>query len=425
MQVTLDYGKTGLEIAIPDYLSVGVIRPTYSDGLKDPVEAVRKALESPIELPPLSECVKSTDRVGIVVNDITRPTPYRFILPALLEVLNRTSVHNITFFVALGTHRENTKEELCSILGEDIVDRYRIVQNNAFDRASQVSLGNTSQGNEVRVNREFYECTVKILTGFVEPHFFAGYSGGPKAVVPGMACLETVLMNHSAAMIDDPNATWGVTEKNPIWEEISEAARPVTLAGRTYLLNVTLNREKKITAVFAGDLIAAHRTGCNFVKKTAMVSTPEPFDIVIASNSGYPLDLNLYQAVKGMSAAAQIVREGGSIVVAADCWDGVPEHGLYGELLSESKSPEDLLRKVRAPGFAKQDQWQAQIQAKVQIKAEVWVYSHNLTTAQVESALLKKSERIEDTVLKLAGRYGKGASVCVLPEGPQTIPYIG
>jgi lactate racemase len=282
-------------------------------------------------------------------------------------------------------------------------------------------LGVSSRGHEIWLNRELMACDMKILTGFIEPHFFAGFSGGGKAIMPGMAGQRTVLGNHDAGMIGDPNATWGVTRGNPIWEEVREVA---LRAGPLFLVNVTMNRDKEITGVFAGDLDEAHAAGCAFVKQTAMAPVPHAFDIVITTNSGYPLDLNLYQAVKGMSAAAQVVRPGGTIVVAAECWDGVPSHGLYGQLLAEADSPQALLNTICRPGFLKQDQWQAQIQAQIELKADVYVRSDYLAPAQIEAALLKPCACIEDTVTELLDKYGPHARVCVLPEGPQTIPYV-
>jgi nickel-dependent lactate racemase len=179
-----------------------------------------------------------------------------------------------------------------------------------------------------------------------------------------------------------------------------------------------------VTGVFAGDLDMAHAAGCAFVKRSAMVGVPRPFDIVVTTNSGYPLDLNLYQSVKGMRAADQVVREGGTIIIAASCWDGIPEHGLYGKILRESRSPRELLDKIRTPGFLEQDQWQAHIQALVQLKADVFVKSDGLTDDQIRGALLRPCRRIEDTIAGLLAKYGRGASICVMPEGPQTIPYL-
>jgi nickel-dependent lactate racemase len=421
MKINLAYGKTGLEIELPDELDVTVVEPKFVPGLPDPEAALREALKSPIEAPPLRNVVKADDKVGVVFSDITRPTPNHLMLPAVVKELAHVPSENITLFNALGTHRPNTDEELRGMLGDTLVDGYRIVQNNAFDPSTQVHLGTTSREHDVWLNRELVECDVKILTGFIEPHFFAGFSGGGKAVMPGMAGQQTVLGNHDAGMVGHPKATWGVTRGNPIWEEVREVALK---AGKIFLVNVTLNRDKQITGVFAGDLDAAHAAGCAFVKETAMVPAPHPFDIVITTNSGYPLDLNLYQSVKGMSAAAQVVREGGAIIVAADCWDGIPDHGLYGQLLREADSPQALLDTVCAPGFLKQDQWQAQIQALIQLKADVYVRTDNLTTEQIKMALFQPSYSIEDTVTELLGEYGPGASICVLPEGPQTIPYI-
>jgi nickel-dependent lactate racemase len=236
-----------------------------------------------------------------------------------------------------------------------------------------------------------------------------------------MAGQASVLNNHRASLIADPRATWGVTQGNPIYAEIQEAAG---MAGETFLVNVTLNKHKQITGVFAGELNAAHAAGCSFARESAMVEVAEPFDVVLTSNSGYPLDLNVYQAVKGMSAAAQVVRDGGAILVAAECWDGIPEHGQYAQLLRQASSPAELLEFVmRSPPA--QDHWQVQIQAQVQSRAEVYLYSHNLSEAQVRAALLKPCGGIVERLEALVGRYGAGAKICVLPEGPMTIPYIG
>jgi nickel-dependent lactate racemase len=421
MRIQLAYGKTGLDIELSDELNVTVVEPKFVPGLPDPETALREALQSPLESPPLGELVQSDEKVGVVFCDITRPAPSHLMVPAVLDALSHVPKENIVLFNALGTHRPNTDEELRGMLGNELVDNYRIVQNDAFDQSTQVYLGTTGRGNDVWLNREFAKCDKKILTGFIEPHFFAGFSGGGKMVMPGMAGQQTVLRNHGAEMIKNPKATWGITKGNPLWEEVREVALK---ANPTFILHVALNRDKEFTSVFAGDLEAAHAAGCNFVKQTAMVPVSKPFDVVITTNSGYPLDLNLYQAVKGMSAAAQVVKKGGTIIVAADCWDGIPDHGLYGQLLHEASSPQEMLETIFAPGFLKQDQWQAQIQAQIQLKADIYVRTDNLTDAQIETALLKPSHSIEATVAELLKKYGPEATICVLPEGPQTIPYV-
>ena len=421
MDIRLAFGKHGLFIHLPDQYNLTVIEPTFMPGLAEPSAELQQALQSPRGAIPLKEFVMPGNKVGIVFSDITRPTPHQLILPAVMAELSHVSSAHITLFNALGTHRPNTRAEIREMLGSELVDRYRIVQNDAFDASTQIALGRSTFGHEIWINREFLDCDVKILTGFIEPHFFAGFSGGGKAIMPGMAGQLTVLGNHDAGMIANPNATWGITRGNPIWDEVHQVAR---MAGKTFLVNVTLNKHRQITGVFAGELDEAHAAGCAFVKSTAMVPVQEPFDIAITTNAGYPLDLNLYQAVKGMSAAAQIIKPGGTIIIAAECWDGIPEHGLYGKLLRQAKDPQDLLDTICSPGFHEQDQWQAQIQAQIQRKADVFVYSDHLADEQIRAALLKPCRSIETTISELLEKYGPAASICVLPEGPQTIPYV-
>jgi len=420
MRVRLAYGREGLWVQLPDD-NVTVVEPEYVPGLPDEGAALREALRAPIGTPPLRDLVGPGDTVAIVFSDITRPQPRERMLPVLLRELDHVPPEQIVLVNGLGTHRANTQEELVGMLGADVVADYRVVQHDAWDQARLVRVGRTSLGHEVYVNREYVQAEVRILTGFIEPHFFAGFSGGPKAVLPGLVDVRCIMANHGAEMVGHPRATWGLTEGNPIWEEMREAA---LMTAPTFLFNVALNRDKEITGVFAGDLLQAHAAGTEFVASTAMVAVPDPFDIVITSNSGYPLDLNLYQAVKGMSAAAQVVKPGGSIVLAAECWDGIPEHGEYGQLLQMASGPEELLEMVQAPGWERQDQWQVQVQAQIQMKADVYVKSSYLDAETVERAMLRPCDSVEETVAALMDRYGPGATICVLPEGPMTIPYV-
>jgi len=421
VKIRLAYGEEGLDISLPDYLNIDVLEPEYREALPDQAAAIEDALLSPIDSRPLRDLVKQSDTVGIVINDITRPMPYKIILPILLRELGGIPDEQILLFNATGTHRPNTDAELAEMLGEDILSRYRIIQNDAGDRSSYKLVGTTKSGNEIWLHKGYLDCDIRILTGFIEPHFFAGFSGGGKAVMPGLALLETILSNHSVNNIDHPKATWGVTCGNPIWEEIQQAA---SLVPPSFLLNLALNKDKKITAVFAGDFHRAYEQGCDYVRKNAMVAVEKPYDIVITSNSGYPLDINLYQAVKGMSAAARIVARGGSIVVVADCRDGIPDHGEYGRLLCEAGNHDSLLRKIHKKDFVKQDMWQAQVHSMICQKADVYFHSRNLSDEQIKRAFLKPCSRVEDTIEELLHKYGRDASVCVLTEGPQTIPYI-
>jgi nickel-dependent lactate racemase len=361
--------------------------------------------------------------VVIVHTDITRATPNERILPVLLAELEQAGARreDITLLNGLGTHRKQTEAELRAMLGDAVVDGYRCLQHDCFDDAGLVSLGVTGRGHPVRINRAYMQAGVKILTGFIEPHFFAGFSGGPKAILPSLAGAESVFTNHGLAMIGHPQATWGVTEGNPIWEEMREVALRTE---PTFLLNVALNTRRAITRVFAGDMLQSHAAGCEFVRTSAMAEVDALYDIVVTTNSGYPLDQNLYQTVKGMSAAAQIVRPGGAIVMAAACADGLPNHGQYAALLARAGSPQSVLDLISQPGFSSHDQWQVQIQAQIQLKAEVHVHSGGLSDEQIQRALFLPCRSIEDTVARLLARYGPAARLCVMPDGPLTIPYV-
>lgn len=421
MQIKLAYGHEGLTVNLPDYTNV--VETRFTPGLPDESRVICQALRRPIGSAPLAELVRPGDTVVIEHSDITRPTPNDRIMPVLLAELEGAGIarEDITLLNALGTHRPQTEAELRLMLGDQIVDNYRCLQHDGYDDANLVPLGTTSRGNSVRINRRFLEADVRILTGFIEPHFFAGFSGGPKGVLPALAGAESVQTNHGRQMIAHPNATWGVTVGNPIWEEMREVA---LMTKPTFLLNVTLNNRREITSVFGGDMLAAHAAGCEFVRQSAMVGVDAPYDIVITTNSGYPLDQNLYQAVKGMSAANQVAREGGSIVIAAACQDGLPNHGRYAALLAEAGSPQRMLEMIAQPGFSEPDQWQVQIQAMIQLRADVYVYSDGLTDAQIERALFIPCRNIAKTVAQLQQKYGPAARICVIPDGPQTIAYL-
>ena len=420
MQVNLAYGKTGLVANLPDK-NVTVIEPRFVPGLPDERASLEVAMRSPIGTPPLREIVREDDSVAIVFSDLTRPMPSDRVLPPLLDEISHVPVGQIVLINGTGTHRPSTRDELISILGEDIVERYRIVQHECTEESEMVDVGMTSFGHRTLLNRTYMEASVKILTGFIEPHIFAGFSGGPKAVLPGIASLDSILDNHGAKMVGHANATWGITEGNPLWEEMREVA---LRTNPSFLLNVSLNKERQITGVFAGELQAAHQVGVEFVKESAMVGVDAPFDIVITTNSGYPLDLNLYQSAKGMSAAAQIVKQGGSIIAAVECWEGVPDHGDYKRLLKMAKTPQDLLDMVHRPGFRCRDQWEIHVQGLYQQKATVYVKNSYLTDEEVREALYIPCDTVEEALDESLRRYGPDASIAVLPDGPQTIPYL-
>jgi nickel-dependent lactate racemase len=389
--------------------------------LGDETAAMRDALRHPIGSPPLKDLVDSTATVAIVFSDLTRPQPRERMLPVLLDELGQAGVaaSNILLINALGTHRPNTESELRTMLGDAIVDGYRIIQHDATDREAMISLGHSSYGHEVWINAAYMHADLKILTGFIEPHIFAGFSGGPKAVLPGVAGMEIILDNHSGRMLSAPSATWGVTRENEIWEEMLEVAQ---MTDPDFLFNVTLNRKREICGVFAGEMVAAHQAGCEQVRASAMVAVERPFDVALTTNSGYPLDLNLYQSVKGISAAAQVVRSGGAILIASECWDGVPDFGNYKTFLSDFDAPQALLDHVLAPGFRMHDQWEAFLHAKLCLHADTHIYAEGLSDDDIRMAMMTPCHDIEATLRDLVARHGP--RLCVLPDGPMTVPYL-
>ncbi len=418
MKVNLAYGSGHLPIEVPDD-NTTIIEPAHIDGLLDEKAAVLDALQNPISSQPLLERISPDTKICIAFTDITRATPNNRIIPCLLEHLGGPN-DNITLLNQLGTHRPNTREELETMLTPEVVANYRVLNHEPENPKALVQVGTTADGTPALLNRHIVEADLRIITGFIEPHFFAGFSGGVKGIMPGCAGLETVMSNHGAKNIGDPQATFGVTEGNPLWEELRDIALK---AEPSFLLNVTLNEQRDITNVFAGDIIEAHKTGCAFVKKSAMQPVDQPFDIVVTTNSGYPLDLNLYQGVKGMSAGARVLKEGGTLILAAECREGVPDGSPLDDLLRSANSIEEILVMLSTPDFVRPEQWQAQIQALVQRRAEVLVRCE-LDDTTLRACHLAPCADINAEVTKRLAKLGAEARVAVLPQGPLTIPYL-
>ncbi len=421
MRVDLAYGSGVLPVELPDDRTT-VIEPHFAPGLPDPSGALLTAIRNPIGSPPLSRLARSAESVAIAVCDVTRPMPSKTVLPVLLRDLSHLPAERVKILVATGTHRANTTAELEDMLGREVVASYPAINHDAFDLENLVRVGDTGGGIPIWLNRDWLESDLRITTGFVEPHFFAGFSGGPKMVAPGLAGFDTTMRLHDAGMIGDPQSTWGVTEGNPIHDAIREIAG---LTGVGFSVDVTINRDHAITSAYAGELFAVHAAACDDARRRAMRAVERRFDVVVTTNSGYPLDQNLYQAVKGISAAAQVVRDGGAIVCAAECADGVPDHGAYRDILSQGESPAKLLAAIRSGEIERHDQWQVQIQAQIQQRADVYVKAEGVTADEVRAAHMRPIDDVGDTVAGLLRGYGPGAAVCVLPQGPQTIPYVG
>jgi nickel-dependent lactate racemase len=422
MKVHLAYGQHGLDVELPADRTT-VVEPRYTPGAEDPAALLRNRLRHPLSGPPLRELVHPGQTVAISICDGTRAQPRDLMVPAVLEQLEDiVHLDDVCVLVATGTHRGNTEAEIREMLGDEVVDTVRVVNHDARDETTLMWMGLHGEGVPVWLNRHWAEADVRITTGFVEPHFFAGFSGGPKMVVPGLAGLETVLTLHDARRIGDPRATWAVCEGNPVHDDIRAV---VSAVGKVdFAVDVVLNREQRIVDAFAGELSAMHRAARNAAQRLAMRAVPGLFDVVVTTNSGYPLDQNLYQAVKGMSAGATVVRPGGTVVCAAECRDGFPNHGSYREVLESADSPQALLDAIQRRSDTVPDQWQVQVQAKTQTKARVIMHTSYLSDHALALAHMEQTDDIAATVHEALAVAGLEGRVCVLPEGPQTIPYV-
>lgn len=419
MNITLQYGKTGLPLDLTG-INATVIRPRHIQGMPDEQAGFRAAVRNPIGTRPLRELISSNDQLAVVIPDGTRPLPSDRLLPWLFAELHHVPAHQITIYIGTGSHRGNTPEELDAMLGPAIARHYRIVNHDAHNPATLALAGHSAQGYPVHFTRGYVEADRRIILGFIEPHFMAGFSGGYKAVMPGLAGIETIMRYHGASVIGDPHSTWGELENNPTQQHVRAGG---SLLPIDFCINVTLNAEKRITQYFCGETMAAHRAGCAHSKSTAMVACDRAFPIVVTTNSGFPLDQNLYQTVKGMCAAARIVAQDGFILAAARCNDGFPAHGNFRDLLFNSSSPQELFNQIMTPGFATFDQWQAQLLAMVQMKARVGVHCE-IPAEQLRRAHLLPIPDLRTALDQELARIGRDAPVAVLPEGPLTIPYL-
>jgi nickel-dependent lactate racemase len=424
MRVELPFGRSLLGVEVPD--DATVLRPRPVPPLADAAGAVRAALRRPTAGPPLRERVGPGQRVAIVISDLTRPVPNRLMLPCILEELAMAGIReaDVTIVNGTGLHRPNTRAELEEMLGRELLSRFRVVQHEARRPETLVRVGVASdpRGVPIELCRAYVEADARVVTGFVEPHLFAGYSGGAKGVMPGVAGGELIMSNHGAANLAHPKARWCVAAGNPVFEEMRSV---VALCPPDFLLNVTLDGERRVTGVYGGDLEGAHDAAIAQADRQHRIGVRGPFDVVLATNMGYPADTTLYQSVKGMSVAAEAVREGGDIVLVAGCEEGLggPE---YREFLQEGESPAALLDAIRSTSPARHDQWQIQCQAMVQAKASVHLFSR-LSRAETEAAHLSYVDDVSETVDRLLARArerGRQGSLLVLPNGQLTVPVV-
>jgi nickel-dependent lactate racemase len=417
MKVTMAYGKDGLPVDIPDRNLVKILRMRDKPVIGNPHAATLDCLAHPAGTPPLADLAKGKKSAVIVVSDITRPVPNAVILPPMLEVLENAGIprDGITILNATGIHRPNEGEELVTLLGRDIPKRYRIVNHRGRDLASHDFLGETPiYKAPIHVDKEFFRADLRILTGLIEPHFMAGFSGGRKAVMPGICAFETVKVLHGPDLMGHPSAIGGVIDGNPVHEEMLYVARK---AGADFILNVTLNEKRGITGIFAGELEAAHREGVAFARTQCVDTVDEPVDAVVTSSAGFPLDLTFYQTVKGMTEAMPILKPGGAIIIASRCGEGIGS-AEFTKLMLETERWEDFLADIRKPGYYVLDQWEFQKLCTVLEKHEVWLYSEGIDPETQKKLFMTPLSSVEEGIALAKKRYGENARIAVIPEGP-------
>ena len=414
MKIAFPYGKTHLTY---DFDEVKVLTSSieeYDPG-KSESQLVAEAMADPVGGIKLQELVKDKQNIVIIASDHTRPVPSKVIMPPMLAAIREGNPDaDITILISTGCHRETTKEELIAKFGEEIVEKEKIVIHNCDDTENLVNIGTLPSGGQCIVNRIAVEADLLLAEGFIEPHFFAGFSGGRKSVLPGIAARETVLANHCSEFIDHPCARTGILEGNPIHADMLWAAKQAKLR---YVVNVVLNGEKQVIYAVAGELEAAHKKGTDFLSSLCGVET-EPADIVISTNGGYPLDQNVYQAVKGMTAAEAAVKEGGVIIMLADSSDGLGGDHFYHQLADEKDINKTMdLFLSRGRNETVPDQWQSQIFIRILQKATV-IYISNMDDAIVEAMHMIPAKDLTDAMEKAKQLVKKEKpGIIAIPDG--------
>jgi len=414
----LDYGKNKIEVNINPNWNTTIISPLKQLVIKNPIEAVRDAIKNPVGSLPLKSIIKarkSIKSVCIVVSDATRPVPTHFIIEGLLKELIDYGIQEkkIRFLIATGLHRPSRREELKRIFGTVLTSEVKIGNHNATDKKSLVSLHNSDLEDPIYVNRYYYESDLKILTGYVEPHFFFGFSGGYKSIVPGLAGAETILANHSAENI--------IYENNPLPEHSSRQAKKV---GVDFTINVCIDKNHEITQIAAGDLELAHKRLVDYQKKNIFKEIQEPFDIVVCGNGGYPLDLNLYQAVKSMAIGEMGVKRGGTIISVNECIEGVGVgQDKFKELIFSEKNPEEIYNKILNKEIVGPDQWEIQVLTRILMKSEIYLVS-SMQKEEIGNIGLKYADTVENAIKQSLIKHGNDANILILPNGPQILPFI-
>jgi lactate racemase len=427
MKLKLDYGRTGLDVTLPDANLVGPLSIRPAPPLADPQAAILEAMANPIGSRPLAELARGRKDACIVICDITRPVPNKLILPPMLRTLEAAGIprDKITILIATGLHRPNEGDELVELVGADIAANYHCVNHFGKDRDSHDYLGTTPNGVPAWLDSRYVRADLKISTGLIEPHLMAGYSGGRKVICPGIAALETVRIWHGPRFLEHPKADCGSVAGNPVHEENTRIA---LMAGCDFIVNVSLDGARQITWVGAGDMIQAWEAGVRFVEKVVKAPIPEPVDIVVTSCAGYPLDTTWYQAVKGLTGALSIVKQGGTIILAASLSEGLGSHEFQ-QMLATSP----YMRKYGDPrpdteavaAFCEMDEWQLVMFSKVLARCKVKVVSDGLSPETLRRCLVEPAPSVEAAVADCLAEYGPNARIAVIPKGPYVLPCVG
>ncbi|MBY0232804.1 MAG: nickel-dependent lactate racemase [Gemmataceae bacterium] len=428
MRIKLDYGRTGLDIDLPDERVVGPLSIRPAAPLANPAEAIAAALANPIGTKPLAELAKGRKDACVVICDITRPVPNRLLLPPLLRTLEQAGIPRgkITILVATGLHRPNEGAELVELVGEDIAREYRCVNHFGKAEGQHAYLGTTPNGVPAWIDSRYVSADLKITTGLIEPHLMAGYSGGRKVICPGIAGLATVKVWHGPKFLEHPKADCGIVEGNPVHEENTRIA---LMAGCDFIVNVCLDGARNVTWVGAGDMVRAWEEGVRFVEKVVKAPLPEPVDVVVTSCAGYPLDTTWYQAVKGLTGAMPIVKKGGTIVLAASLTEGLGSEEFRHHIRESrfmkrfDKSP-DAARWRTGPDTCEMDEWQLLMLSKVLDHCRVKVFTGGLDADTLRHCRVEPAASVESAVGESLREHGPSARVAVIPKGPYVLPCL-
>ena len=414
MRVALLCGQGTVASNLPE--TVRLLEMIPLPGLPDPVGAVQEAISSPVGSPPLSEVARGRRSACVVISDVTRPVPNRMVLPPILETIEASGIprREITILIATGMHRPNLDEELESLVGREIMDRYHIV-NHYCRRPEEYRKIDEIEGAPIEINRHYLDADLKILTGLIEPHFYAGYSGGRKAILPGISSFETMKFMHSYKMIDHPRVTNCLLDGNPFHEFGLRVSERV---GVDFIVNVVINRQRQVAGVYAGHYDQAHLTGCEVVRAHSTVKVEAPLDMVVTSGGGYPLDATFYQISKALICAKNILRKGGTIVVACECREGLGSLEFCGVMRSTC-SPQAFFGRYCDPENFVIDQWCAQnIYQALDHAGKVYIYSPGLSGEDVEKMGAVKIQDVQGTVDELLGSHER---VAAIPDGPYVV----